>query len=38
MNLTPQGYEDIYKMAQRFKTRFPTLLNLSYGHDLFEVS
>lgn len=38
MNLTPQGYKDAYNMAQRFKSRFPTLLNQSYSPDKFEVS
>ncbi|XP_023702394.1 multiple inositol polyphosphate phosphatase 1-like [Cryptotermes secundus] len=37
MNLTPQGYKDAYNMAQRFKSRFPTLLNQSYSPDKFEV-
>jgi hypothetical protein len=38
MNLTPQGYKDAYNVAQRFKSRFPTLLNQSYNPDKFEVS
>ncbi|XP_069691313.1 multiple inositol polyphosphate phosphatase 1-like [Periplaneta americana] len=37
MSLTSQGYKDMYKMAQRFKIRFPSLLNKSYHPDLFEV-
>jgi hypothetical protein len=38
MNLTPQGYKDAYNMAQRFKFRFPTLLNQPYSPDKYEVS
>ncbi|XP_069691317.1 multiple inositol polyphosphate phosphatase 1-like [Periplaneta americana] len=35
-DLTVQGYNDLHKMAQRYKERFPTLLNHSYSKDLFE--
>jgi hypothetical protein len=38
MNLTPQGYKDTYNVAQRFKSRFPSLLNVSYNPEEFEVS
>jgi hypothetical protein len=38
MNLTPQGYKDAYSMAQRFKSRFPALLNQSYSREKFQVS
>jgi hypothetical protein len=38
MNLTPQGYKDAHNVAQRFKSRFPTLLNQSYSPEKFEVS
>ncbi|PSN38479.1 Multiple inositol polyphosphate phosphatase 1 [Blattella germanica] len=33
----PQGYNDLYSMAKRFQSRFPTLLNQSYSRDKFEV-
>ena len=36
--LAPQGYKDLYNMAKRFQTRFPTLLNQSYDADEFKVS
>jgi len=38
MDLTPQGYKDAYYVAQRFKSRFPSLLNLSYSPEKYEVS
>ncbi|KAJ4443224.1 hypothetical protein ANN_04892 [Periplaneta americana] len=36
-DLAFQGFQDLQNMAQRFKSRFPTLLNQSYSSDKFEV-
>lgn len=36
-DLTLQGFKDLHNMAQRYKERFPTLLNQSYSKDLFEL-
>ncbi|KAJ9582188.1 hypothetical protein L9F63_003475, partial [Diploptera punctata] len=35
--LAPQGYIDLYNMAKRFQSRFPSLLNQSYSADKFKV-
>jgi hypothetical protein len=37
-DLTPQGYKDLYDLADRFKTRFPALFNQTVTKDSFKVS
>jgi hypothetical protein len=36
-DLTPQGYKDLYDIADRFKTRFPALFNQTVTKDSFKV-
>jgi hypothetical protein len=37
-DLTPQGYKDLYDLADRYKTRFPALFNHIVTNDSFKVS
>lgn len=37
-DLTPQGYKDLYDLAERFKIRFPSLFNQTVTKDAFKVS
>ena len=37
-DLTPQGYSDLYNLAERFRTRFPSLFNQTVTKDSFKVS
>lgn len=36
--LAPQGYEDLYGIAKRYKKKFPSLLGAKYSDDYYYVS
>lgn len=37
-DLTPQGYNDLYRLGERFKSRFPALFKQTVTKDSFKVS